>query len=375
MVIPVGSATKTWTAAAVLQLADKGKVRLDDPLHRYVDPILLREHNTSLAKLWKNPMIEEITVRQTLGHQSGIEDFDNGVVYNWTMAHPSGDYTPIMFLESVNKSFHCKPGSCVHYSGVGFVLLGYLLAEELSVDGSWQGYDQKGVIPEDLRDDFTRTHFALLGKCNEIPGMVQQYHDVWKTETMDGQKINQVSWTDIINHSCLNGWTMGNIALPAIEQANFMYHLLVSKKIISPEMVELMTQTKQWGNRKYMKYGLGLESDSFPTTSSSGEERFHFFQHGGLDWGSALAANVVDQELGFSLAVAVNSFTGMNCSLPDLNENLIAKYEWGLCNFLEPVLAVFEDEGRSRVRLNCSSFSNLQGMGKATCGSGWHLDP
>jgi len=374
MLIPVGSATKTWTAAAVLQLADQGKVRLDDPLRRYVDPILLREHNTSLAELWKNPVIEEITVRQVLGHQSGVEDFDSDAVFNWTIAHPSEDYTPFMFLESANKSFHCKPGSCVRYSGVGFILLGYLLAEELSVDGSWHGYDQKGVIPEELRHDFPRARFPQLGKCSAIPGMVQQYAPVWKkVGTVDGKELDELAWQNVINYSCLNGWTMGNAALPAIEQANFLYYLLVSKKIISPEMVELMTQTKQWGDRKYMKYGLGLESDSFMT--AGGKERFHYFQHGGLDYGSAVAANVAVPELGFSLVVVVNSFTGMNCSLPDVNENQIVKYEWGLCNFLEPVLAVFEDEGRSRVRLNCTSYADTGYMGsKATCGNGWHLD-
>jgi len=374
MLIPVGSATKTWTAAAVLQLADQGKVRLDDPLRRYVDPILLREHNTSLAELWKNPVIEEITVRQVLGHQSGVEDFDSDAVFNWTIAHPSEDYTPFMFLESANKSFHCKPGSCVRYSGVGFILLGYLLAEELSVDGSWHGYDQKGVIPEELRHDFPRARFPQLGKCSAIPGMVQQYAPIWKkVGTVDGKELDELAWQNVINYSCLNGWTMGNAALPAIEQANFLYYLLVSKKIISPEMVELMTQTKQWGDRKYMKYGLGLESDSFMT--ASGKERFHYFQHGGLDYGSAVAANVAVPELGFSLVVVVNSFTGMNCSLPDVNENQLVKYEWGLCNFLEPVLAVFEDEGRSRARLNCTSYAGTGWIGsKATCGSGWHLD-
>jgi len=371
-IIPVGSATKTWTAAAVLQLVEQGRVKFDDPLHVHVDPILLREHNTTLGKLWGNPAINKITVRETLGHRAGIEDFDNDHVYNWTVKHPSGTYTPFMYLESVNKSFVCKPDTCVRYSGVGFILLGFLLAEKLSADGTWLGYDQFSVIPEELRHEFTRTRFPLIGKCNKVPDMAHQYIQL-STELEDGVPDRyRMYWKDLIGYSCLNGWTMGNIALSAIDQASFLYYLLVAQKIISPEMVGHMTHTKHWVDHPTMRYGLGLESDSM--TEASTTKSYHFLQHGGLDWGSKIVSNIADPHLGFSLVVSTNSYTGMNCSLPHAIENLMIGDSWGLCNFLDPVLAVFEEEGKNSQRLNCSSYYKLY-PGFATCGNkGWQLD-
>ena len=44
-----GSTTKMFTAAAVLQLVDRGVVALDDPAAKHIDPILQRLNGTTLA--------------------------------------------------------------------------------------------------------------------------------------------------------------------------------------------------------------------------------------------------------------------------------------------------------------------------------------
>ena len=38
--IPAGSSTKSWTAVAILQQAELGRLRLDSPAHLYADPVL-----------------------------------------------------------------------------------------------------------------------------------------------------------------------------------------------------------------------------------------------------------------------------------------------------------------------------------------------
>ena len=58
----IGSITKTFTATAVLQLVDEGKIKLDDPIEKY------------LAFVRAN---SGITVRQLLNHSSGIFDVEN----------------------------------------------------------------------------------------------------------------------------------------------------------------------------------------------------------------------------------------------------------------------------------------------------------
>ena len=57
----IGSITKTFVAAVVMQLAQEGLLTLDDPLSAYVPDF---------------PNAENITVRHLLSHQSGIFDFE-----------------------------------------------------------------------------------------------------------------------------------------------------------------------------------------------------------------------------------------------------------------------------------------------------------
>ena len=59
-VIPIGSVAKQFTAAAILQLRDQGKLGLDDKASRYLD---------DTPDAWK-----AITVRQLLSHTSGLEE-------------------------------------------------------------------------------------------------------------------------------------------------------------------------------------------------------------------------------------------------------------------------------------------------------------
>ncbi|GGO47292.1 D-alanyl-D-alanine carboxypeptidase [Streptomyces daqingensis] len=61
----IGSLTKPFVAAVVLQLAAEGKVGLDDPVERWL-PGTLKGHGHDGRR---------VTVRQLLGHTSGVYDF------------------------------------------------------------------------------------------------------------------------------------------------------------------------------------------------------------------------------------------------------------------------------------------------------------
>ena len=57
----IGSVTKTFVATAVLRLCDKGLLQIDDRLSRFRPDF---------------PKADQITVRQLLGHSSGIFSWD-----------------------------------------------------------------------------------------------------------------------------------------------------------------------------------------------------------------------------------------------------------------------------------------------------------
>ena len=60
---PIASLSKSFTALAVMQLAESGKLNLDDPVHRYLPDFSLAD-----------PRGKRITIRQLLEHTSGMSD-------------------------------------------------------------------------------------------------------------------------------------------------------------------------------------------------------------------------------------------------------------------------------------------------------------
>jgi D-alanyl-D-alanine carboxypeptidase len=59
----VGSITKTFTAAAILQQVEQGRIRLDTPIGGYLPRLVPGERG------------QKITVRMLLNHTSGIADY------------------------------------------------------------------------------------------------------------------------------------------------------------------------------------------------------------------------------------------------------------------------------------------------------------
>lgn len=60
--------------------------------------------------------------------RGGLNDYDDGAMLAWTLAHPDEDFTPIDYLYNVNKTWVCPPGNCEYYSSIGISLLSFALA-------------------------------------------------------------------------------------------------------------------------------------------------------------------------------------------------------------------------------------------------------
>lgn len=72
--VPMGSVTKPFTAAAVLQLVAAGKFSLDSPIVPLVDPALKKWNKTSMTAIFgegQRALLDKITVRSVLGMRSG----------------------------------------------------------------------------------------------------------------------------------------------------------------------------------------------------------------------------------------------------------------------------------------------------------------
>jgi CubicO group peptidase (beta-lactamase class C family) len=134
------SITKTFTAIAILQLRDRGKLSLDDPAVRYV-PELREVHDTF------GP-IDNVTIRQLLTHSAGFRnptwpwDCDDTASCDWQPFEPTHWTQVAAMLPFTHVAF--APGSRWSYSNLGYVFLGQII-ERLSGD-DFEVYVDKNIL-------------------------------------------------------------------------------------------------------------------------------------------------------------------------------------------------------------------------------------
>ena len=107
------SVTKTFTALAVLQLAEAGKIELEKPMVSYLPEF---------------PYAETITVSQLLSHTAGIP---NPLPLRWIhLAEEHSSFRRDSFFKDVfakHPKLDFEPGSDFKYSNLGYVVLGQLV--------------------------------------------------------------------------------------------------------------------------------------------------------------------------------------------------------------------------------------------------------
>jgi CubicO group peptidase (beta-lactamase class C family) len=122
----IGSITKTFTALAILQLHEDGKLRLDDRV---------RDHVTTTAIHARSLGLLDVTLRELLTHSSGLQRDLPGTW--WT--EPS---FPAQFPDDFNATY--PSSSEWKYSNVGYALLGEVVA---AASGEpWARYIERRIL-------------------------------------------------------------------------------------------------------------------------------------------------------------------------------------------------------------------------------------
>jgi CubicO group peptidase (beta-lactamase class C family) len=131
-----GSITKTLTAIAIMQLRDRGKLSLSDPVTRWV-PELRRVHDPYGS-------IDSVTIGMLLSHAGGFQDptwpYTNGK--SWQPFEPTSWDQLVAMMPYQEVLF--KPGSRYSYSNPGFIYLARII-EAISGD-PWETYVQKNIL-------------------------------------------------------------------------------------------------------------------------------------------------------------------------------------------------------------------------------------
>ena len=107
----LGSVTKQFTAASIVLLQERGKLKIDDPVKKYIP---------DAPAAW-----DKITIYNLLTHTSGIPSFTGFPDYHSTEATP---VTPAELVARFrDKPLEFQPGEKWNYSNSGYALLGYLI--------------------------------------------------------------------------------------------------------------------------------------------------------------------------------------------------------------------------------------------------------
>jgi CubicO group peptidase (beta-lactamase class C family) len=110
----IGSITKVFTASAVMQLAEQGKINIDNPINEYIPEFSVKSRFESTRP---------ITIRDILCHHSGLP-CDN--LSGYINDDPEAFHSAVPFLK--NTYTVCPPGEIFYYSNLGYEILGVLIS-------------------------------------------------------------------------------------------------------------------------------------------------------------------------------------------------------------------------------------------------------
>jgi CubicO group peptidase (beta-lactamase class C family) len=137
-VFRIGSVTKQFTAAAILRLAEEGKLSLTDELTKFIP-----DYPTQGKR---------ITVEQLLNHTSGIKSYTN--MEAWDAETRRKDFSPTELIAYFkDQPMEFDPGSDYNYNNSGYILLGYII-EKVSDKTYAQYIDEQFFKPLGMKNSY-----------------------------------------------------------------------------------------------------------------------------------------------------------------------------------------------------------------------------
>lgn len=129
-VFRIGSITKEFTAAAILLLAEQGRLSLDDPLAKYLPTF---------------PRAGEVTLRQLLNHTSGLHNYTELANFGpATMPRDLSEDAMVAVIAGADPLYDFEPGTKWYYSNSAFYLLGVVI--EKASGRSYADYLQSNIL-------------------------------------------------------------------------------------------------------------------------------------------------------------------------------------------------------------------------------------
>jgi D-alanyl-D-alanine carboxypeptidase len=245
----IGSFSKTYLAATMLQLVGEGKLSLDDTVDHWLPGVVKGNGNDGT----------KITVRQLLQHTSGLPDFVQNMPFLFTeQGFQQNRYrsftAPQLVANALKSKPNFAPGSSWSYSNTNYVLAGLIVKK---VTGhSWQSEITNRIIePLGLHDT------SVPGTDPRIP---QPHAQGYERFPGPGATEQDPRYGDPIDVTALNpSWAdAAGEVISTTADGNRFLRALLSGKVLRPAQLAQMKTTvaaKEFeGNWPGARYGLGL---------------------------------------------------------------------------------------------------------------------
>lgn len=229
----IGSVTKTFTAAMLLQLVGEGRLQLDEPIETYLPGIIRGEGIDGNA----------ITVRQILQHRSGLPEVtEDPRIDELQAAKDNRTMTPTEALGiALAYPAQFAPNARFRYTNTNFIVAG-VLVERVTGNSYTDELQRRILEPAGLTD----TYLPGAGET-EIRGP----HPVGY-QKLDGEVA------DVSQIEPSIPWAAGGMVSTGADLNRF-FTLLADGKIVAPAQLAEMERADEGGVEDVgMGYGLGL---------------------------------------------------------------------------------------------------------------------
>lgn len=252
----IASNTKTFTAAAIMLLAERGKLRIDDTIVSLI-PGRKIPYVPDTAQ-YNIPYKPSITIRQLLSHTAGVFDVDNNPApANCPVPYAGKSYPEYIEEKEPNHQFSpdefagvnaaCQtsffaPGTDYHYSDTGYSILAKIIER---VSGA--SYDkflmQNLIIPNGL----SSTSVVMLGTDTRIAAPFAPGYVYRNGESQDATEDNMSKHIG-----------EGNITSTPADIARWVRRLVRGEAGLSSETIRTMVTPTAQAMKRSGEYGLGI---------------------------------------------------------------------------------------------------------------------
>jgi CubicO group peptidase (beta-lactamase class C family) len=244
----IASVGKTFTAVAIAQLVEEGKLSFDDPIGKYLSG-------------FPPQVADTITIGQLLTHTSGLGD----VFARWRPTGQSPLEVSVLMKRIVTEPLRFEPGSRFGYSNSGFVVLGAII-EAVTGQDYYEYVRERVFKPAGM----TQTGWY---RPDQVPNMARGYmqvdrNGIWvpsgRQPPPPGPRPGKpVAWRDSRGAGGAGNPSGG--AYSTLADLFRFARALQNNRLLSPQTTETMlsgkVDTGRPGAAQVSKYGYGFEDE------------------------------------------------------------------------------------------------------------------